>query len=98
MLFDPDAPLGFSGFGLNPTGVFVWKLLDGEHTLDDLAREIQSRTADAPEDVQGHIRIFAEALLSEGLASFGGRGAHQESLSRSSTEEDKAHVSGTPLG
>jgi len=29
ILFNPDATLGFSGFGLNPTGVYVWKLLDG---------------------------------------------------------------------
>ena len=28
------------GFGLSPTGVYVWKLLDGEHTTDDLLKEI----------------------------------------------------------
>ena len=30
VLFNPDAAFGFGGFGLNPTGVSVWKLLDGE--------------------------------------------------------------------
>ena len=31
ILFDLDT--GY-GFGLNPTGVYLWKLLDGEHTVD----------------------------------------------------------------
>ena len=32
VVFDPDTG---HGFGLNPTGVYVWKVLDGEHSIDD---------------------------------------------------------------
>ena len=33
ILFDSDTS---HGFGLNPTGVHPWKLLDGEHPIDDM--------------------------------------------------------------
>ncbi len=37
VLFDPDTG---HGFGLNPTGVLVWKLLDGEHTVEALIEKL----------------------------------------------------------
>jgi SynChlorMet cassette protein ScmD len=42
ILFNPDTG---RGFGLNPTGVYIWKLLDGEHSVDDM-REALRRDAD----------------------------------------------------
>ena len=33
VLFDPDTG---HGFGLNPMGVYLWKLLDGNHSIDAL--------------------------------------------------------------
>ena len=33
ILFNPDTG---RGFGLSPTGVYVWKLLDGEHVIDEM--------------------------------------------------------------
>ena len=41
ILFNPDARPGFAGFGLNPTGVYLWKLLDGEHAIDALLEELR---------------------------------------------------------
>jgi hypothetical protein len=37
--FDPDTG---RGFGLNPTGVYLWKILDGEHTIDGLVEDFFS--------------------------------------------------------
>jgi SynChlorMet cassette protein ScmD len=90
VLFNPDAPLGFGGFGLNPTGIFLWKLLDGEHTLDDLVREVQSHAADVPDDVNDHIRVFADALIAEGLASYGSIAPRKGNFSRAPSAEEKA--------
>jgi SynChlorMet cassette protein ScmD len=69
VLFNPDAGLGFGGFGLNPTGVFVWKLLDGEHTHDAIVQKIREHE-NVPEDASDHIKAFVDALLVEGLAGF----------------------------
>ncbi len=39
VLFDPDTG---RGFGLNPTGVYLWKLLDGGHPTDALPKKIRT--------------------------------------------------------
>ena len=38
ILFNPDKG---TAFGLNPTGVYIWKFLDGEHSLDDLFQHLR---------------------------------------------------------
>ena len=70
VLFNPDAGLGFAGFGLNPTGVYLWKLLDGEHTIDALLKEITHLAEGVPEAASDHIGAFIDALVAEGLAGF----------------------------
>ena len=58
------------GFGLNPTGVYIWKLLDGKHTLDGLLEEIHQGTEGVPKEANDHVTAFVDDLVSEGLASF----------------------------
>jgi SynChlorMet cassette protein ScmD len=45
ILFNPDTG---RGFGLSPTGVYLWKLLDGEHPIDDLFEEIRGHSENVP--------------------------------------------------
>ena len=45
ILFNPDTG---RGFGLNPTGVYVWKLLDGAHTVDGNVERINAPEAENP--------------------------------------------------
>jgi SynChlorMet cassette protein ScmD len=52
ILFNPDTG---RGFGLSPTGVYVWKLLDGEHTIADLLKELRPIVEGVPEDAGDHI-------------------------------------------
>src|SRR5271157_1996773 len=66
VLFDPDTG---RGFGLSPTGVYVWKLLDGEHTHDAIVQKIREHE-NVPEDASDHIKAFVDALLAEGMAGF----------------------------
>ena len=39
VLFNPDTA---DAMGINPVGVVVWKLMDGQHTLHDLVAGIGS--------------------------------------------------------
>jgi SynChlorMet cassette protein ScmD len=68
VLFDPDTG---RGFGLNPTGVYVWKLLDGERTIDGLLAETRRYDDSIPEEARDHIGAFVDALVGEGLVGDG---------------------------
>ena len=72
VLFNPDTGCGF---GLNPTGVCVWKLLDGEHTIDDLLKEIRFYADKVPEEALEHVGTFIDELATEGLAGFASTGS-----------------------
>jgi SynChlorMet cassette protein ScmD len=67
VLFDPDSG---NAFGLSPTGVYVWKLLDGKHTVDDLLEDIRHHADNIPEGISDHIGAFVDALVKQGLAGF----------------------------
>ena len=67
ILFDPDTG---NAFGLNPTGVFVWKLLDGRHSMDDIARQLRDEAEGVPEDVPQHIADFVRSLETQGLVGY----------------------------
>jgi len=67
ILFDPEAG---KGFGLNPVSVFVWKHLDGKHTIADILSELPKVCKNAPEEAEDHVKKFIESLLKEGLAGY----------------------------
>jgi SynChlorMet cassette protein ScmD len=69
--FDPDTG---HGFGLSPTGVHVWKLLDGEHTIDAIIEELRAHAENIPEDAIDDIGTFIDALVAEGLAGLDSTG------------------------
>lgn len=64
MLVDIDSG---DGFGLNPISVFVWKRLDGKHTVQDIASELRANCKNVPDEVEEHIREFIQDLLGRGL-------------------------------
>jgi len=67
ILFDPDTG---NGFGLNPTSVFIWKLLDGKHDINDILADLRKTCEHVPEEAEGHIRDFVNNLVEHGLAGF----------------------------
>ncbi|HME43452.1 MAG TPA: SynChlorMet cassette protein ScmD [Syntrophorhabdales bacterium] len=71
VLFNPDTG---RGFGLSPIGVHVWKLMDGEHTTDDLFKEILASAHEVPEAAREHVEEFIDELAAQGLAGFGSTG------------------------
>ncbi len=65
ILFDPDTG---DGFGLNPVSVFIWKRLDGKHTIQDILEELREACDDAPENAEQEIKDFIEELVGKGCA------------------------------
>jgi SynChlorMet cassette protein ScmD len=91
VLFDPDSG---NAFGLSPTGVYLWKHLDGKHTLDALLQKIRNHADNVPEGISDHIGAFVDALAAQGLAGFDvaqfGLGCGPEKSSSSPPEEVSA--------
>ena len=66
ILFNPDTG---HGFGLSPTGVYVWKLLDGEHSIDGILKALRRDAEVVPPDAGDHINEFVEELAQHGLVT-----------------------------
>jgi SynChlorMet cassette protein ScmD len=75
IVFDPDTG---SAFGLSPTGVYLWKHLDGEHSIDDMLEALHGDAADVPEEAGGHLAAFVEELTRQGLAGYDVEAAHDD--------------------
>ena len=66
ILYNPDTT---EAYAINPIGVQVCRMLDGAHTVSDLAASIREEFSDVPENVEGDIREFIGALIACNLAS-----------------------------
>lgn len=67
VLFDPDSG---NAFGLNPVGVFIWKRLDGHHTIQDILKELHENCEDVPDEAEEHLRSLVQGLVERGLAGY----------------------------
>ena len=65
ILFDPDSG---DALGLNPVGVFIWKLLDGSHTMEDILKKLRESCEEVPEEGEDHLKDFIQSLVERGLA------------------------------
>lgn len=55
-------PLTGEAVGIGPVGVTIWKLLDGQRTLAEVAAEVQARCEDAPSTTLEDTLTFVEGL------------------------------------
>ncbi len=67
VLFNPDTA---AAVGINPVGVAVWKLLDGRHSLDEIAGKIKDSFSDVPENSLDDMKAFVADLLSRGFVGY----------------------------
>lgn len=67
VLFNPDN--GY-GFGLNPTGVYLWKLLDGTCSIDEMLTVLRRDADDVPAEAGQHLFAFVDDLIFWGLVTF----------------------------
>jgi SynChlorMet cassette protein ScmD len=66
VLFNPDTG---RGFGLSPTGVYVWKLLDGKHSINEMLEALTRNALNVPVEATDHLIAFVEELSQYGLAA-----------------------------
>jgi len=67
VLFNPASG---EGFVINPVSVFIWKLLDGEHTVQNIIAEVRKNCEDVPDDVETRVNIFIDDLIERGYAGY----------------------------
>jgi SynChlorMet cassette protein ScmD len=61
--FDPDTG---AGIGLNPVSVFIWKRLDGMHTVNDILNELVENCDDVSHDACQEVIDLVRELLARG--------------------------------
>jgi SynChlorMet cassette protein ScmD len=71
ILFDPDTG---SARVLNPMGVFVWKRLDGDHSVRNIVDQIRQSYSGVAEEVEQQVTQFIEVLEKKGFVQTNGKG------------------------
>ena len=66
VLYNPDTS---DAVGINPVGVAIWKLLDGRHTLTEIASEVQARFEEVPETAADDLAAFIHNLEERGFVA-----------------------------
>ncbi len=67
ILFDPDTG---DASALNPVSVFIFKRLDGKHTLTDIMNELQKECTDMPATAETDVHEFITDLIAKGYAGY----------------------------
>ena len=63
VLFDPDTG---NANGMDPTGVFIWKQLDGQHSEADIVTGLQKDFDEVSENAAAEVNEFLTDLLKKG--------------------------------
>ncbi|HDL89468.1 MAG TPA: SynChlorMet cassette protein ScmD [Thermodesulforhabdus norvegica] len=64
LLFEPDSG---KTFVLNPVSVFIWKCLDGKHTIDDITEKLRAECKEVPDNADEAVKLFIEELMENEL-------------------------------
>jgi hypothetical protein len=67
VLFNPD---NFSALSLNPTGVVVWKLIDGRRNIQDIVMAVKAHFKNVPESVTDDVVGLLEILSGDGYVGY----------------------------
>jgi SynChlorMet cassette protein ScmD len=55
---------------INPTGVAVWKSMDGKNNRDDILAQVRKSFSEVPEEVNEHVNAFIKDLEERGLVGY----------------------------
>lgn len=53
--------------GVNPVGLVIWELIDGERTVADLVDEVRTRISNGPAELDRDVVGFLESALERNL-------------------------------
>jgi SynChlorMet cassette protein ScmD len=68
VLFDPDTG---KSFAVDPVGVFIWKKLDGRHSLEQIIADLRLKFLEIPDTVQKDCMDFLDDLVKRDFACLG---------------------------
>ena len=71
VLFNPDTA---EAVGINPTGVSVWKMLDGRLTMAEIVARVGECYSEVPERAADEVRDFIRNLAEKGFVGYEHRG------------------------
>jgi hypothetical protein len=74
-LLNPDSA---GALALNPTGIVVWKLINGRRGVSNIAAAVRRHFIDAPESVESDVSALLEVLTEEGFVGYEYRGDGHE--------------------
>lgn len=64
ILYNPD---NARAVGINPTGVAVWKLLDGKKDVAEVVLELKKKFIEVPDSTHEDVNSFIQDLEMEGF-------------------------------
>jgi hypothetical protein len=67
ILFDPDSA---NTMGINPTGVAIWGLIDGQKGIEDIVKGIKEKFSDISISVEMEISDFIDELYKKGFIGY----------------------------
>lgn len=67
VLFDPDTG---NAHGLDPTGVFIWKQIDGKHDIDEIVKGLHDNFDEVPDDAKKEVETFISGLEEKGYITY----------------------------
>ncbi len=67
VLFNPETA---DAVGINPVGVVIWKLMNGQRGIDGLVGEIEKHFADVPDTAIEDITAFVNDLAERGFIGY----------------------------
>lgn len=67
VLFNPDTA---DAVGINPIGVAIWRLMDGQHTIGETVAAIQQQFVNVPGSAAEEIEAFIARMVDEGFVRY----------------------------
>jgi SynChlorMet cassette protein ScmD len=67
VLFNPDTA---DAAGINPVGVAIWKLMDGNNSLEEIAAKINELFDNVPGTATEEITLFVNNLAQHGFVGY----------------------------
>jgi SynChlorMet cassette protein ScmD len=67
VLFNPDTA---GAVGINPVGVAVWKLLNGERNLKEITAHVKDEFYDVSETIDKEVTDFVDNLVESGFVGY----------------------------
>jgi SynChlorMet cassette protein ScmD len=64
VLFNPDTA---QAFGTNPVGVFIWKMMDGKKSVEEIAAAVKEHFGEVPESAASEVGTFVDQLEERGF-------------------------------